>query len=109
MNTAVSLDSFQLIVGLYLLFIAIRGSGTMYNFFDLKDEDRASIVRPLRITYAVCGVIALAEAGLCMWYGNGGSGLSERSFTVITTVLTLLIVLILAAVFIVLRKLAAKK
>lgn len=106
MDTAVSLDSFQLIVGLYLLYVAIRGSGTLYNFFDLSDEDRCRVNRPLRCVYAVCGVLALAEAGVCMWLGTAG-GYGEL-LNAVSLAVTAVIVIILIVTFLWLRRLANK-
>ena len=109
MNTAVSLDSFQLIIGLYLLYVAAKGSGTMYNFFDLPEEDQQRIKNPLRITYAVCGIIALTEAALFMWQASSGySHIPQQTLNYIGTAMTLSIVAILIVVLIVLRKIANK-
>ena len=59
------LDSFQLIVGLYLYYVAIKGSGQMYRFGDMDEETERHIRRPLRIIYTVGGTLALIEFGLC--------------------------------------------
>lgn len=64
--SAFSLDSFQLIVALFMFYVAIRGSGTMYQFFDLSEETLAVIRPRLRVLYFLCGLIALAETGVCM-------------------------------------------
>ncbi|MBQ9721132.1 MAG: hypothetical protein IJV64_10620, partial [Oscillospiraceae bacterium] len=69
MDITVSLDSFQLIVGAYLLYVAAKGSGTLYRFFDLPDEQQPRVHRVLRRVYAVCGALALAEALICMFLG----------------------------------------
>ena len=62
-GSAAALDSFQLIVALYLFYVAIKGSGTMYRFFDLPEEYQHKTRTPLRIIYVVCGVLALLDAG----------------------------------------------
>lgn len=105
-NTTVTLDSFQLIVGVYLLYTAIKGSGTLYNFFDLPDDRQNEVHRILRIAYAVCGVLALAEAVLCMALG----GSEDSSLTsAISLGCSGFIILILVAVFVWLRRLAKQK
>ena len=38
------LDSFQLIVGLYLYYVAIKGSGQMYRFGDMDEETKDTSV-----------------------------------------------------------------
>ena len=58
-GSAAALDSFQLIVALYLFYVAIKGSGTMYRFFDLPEEYQHKTRTPLRIIYAACGVSAV--------------------------------------------------
>ena len=65
-GSAAALDSFQLIVALYLFYVAIKGSGTMYRFFDLPEEYQHKTRTPLRIIYVVCGVLALLDAALSM-------------------------------------------
>ena len=76
MSTAL-LDSFQLIVAGYLLFIAIKGNGQMYRFGNLSEADQAAVHKPLRILYAIGGVIALAEFGI--------SSLKSSMFTIVST------------------------
>ncbi len=71
--STVYLDSFQLIVAVYLLYVAIKGNGQLYRFFDLSDRYRAFVRRPLRITYAFCGLISLADFGV--------SSLQSRMYT----------------------------
>ena len=59
------LDSFQLIVALYLFYIAIKGSGQMYRFGDMDEEKQALVRKPLHVCYAISGFIALADFGVC--------------------------------------------
>ena len=59
------LDSFQLIVALYLFYIAIKGTGQMYRFGDMDEEAQALLRKPLRVCYATSGFIALADFGVC--------------------------------------------
>jgi len=110
MNSTVSLDSFQLIIGLYLLYVTIKGHGTMYNFFDIPEKTQAMVKPRLRLIYGICAVIALGEAGLCMWQGTAGQEvMSAATVSTISTVCTLIIVLCFAGILIWLRKLAKGK
>ena len=59
------LDSFQIVVALYLFYVAGKGSGQMYRFGNMDEETQQQIRKPLRILYAVGGLIALIEFGLC--------------------------------------------
>jgi len=72
MSTAY-LDSFQLIVAVYFLYVAFKGDGKLYRFYDLSDHYRTSVRRQLRITYTVCGLICLADFGV--------SSLQNRMYT----------------------------
>ena len=60
------LDSFQLIVAVYLLYVAIKGSGTMYRFFDLPEREQPRVRKLLRTIYLICGLLALLDAGANM-------------------------------------------
>lgn len=105
MNATVSLDSFQLIVGLYLLYVAIKGDGTLYRFFDLPEDVQIKVKRPLRLIYALCGILALAEAVFCMWLGNGSvSSISDQVLSAISFGCSALIIIILIVTFIWLRR-----
>lgn len=74
-NTSSSfLDSFQLIVAIYLFYIAIRGQGSMYRFFDLPEKSQKRVQKPLRIIYFVCALLALLDTTL--------SALQSSMFTV---------------------------
>lgn len=64
MSTGI-LDSFQIVVALYLFYIAIKGSGQMYRFGNMSEVMQKKIRKPLRILYATGGMIALIEFGLC--------------------------------------------
>lgn len=118
------LDSFQLVVGLYLLYVAAKGSGQLYRFGTMSEQTQAAIRRPLRIAYAVGGVIALAEFGLCALQSamftvtTTESGivvtqnfsvaalpfLSYDLLSVLSAVLTLLVVALLVVIFIWMRR-----
>ena len=62
----VSLDSFQLIIAIYLFYVAIKGSGTLYRFGDLPEEEQVKVVPKLRLLYFLGGMIALIESAVCM-------------------------------------------
>lgn len=118
------LDSFQLIVAAYLLYVAIKGKGNMYRFFDIPQSEQQRIHKLLRTSYLVCGLLALLDAGVNMLQNSMYSqqildtGVEiTQNFTVdalpflnysllsgASSVLTALIVLILAATFLYLRK-----
>ena len=120
------LDSFQLIVAFYLFYVSIKGSGQMYRFFDISEEDQMRVRLPLRLIYAIAGIIALVESAVCMLQNqmftqtiteNGVIIIQNFSIEVlpfltydmmstISSALTLDIVLLLAGVVIWLRKLS---
>ena len=62
MSTAL-LDSFQLIASFYFMYVAAKGHGQLYRFFDLSEHFQRQVLLPLRILYAVCGLICLADFG----------------------------------------------
>ncbi len=64
MSTAF-LDSFQLVIAIYLFYIAIKGDGQMYRFGNLSEEQQVKVKKPLRILYTVGGILALSEFGVC--------------------------------------------
>ena len=64
------LDSFQIVVALYLFYVALKGSGQMYRFGDMDEATQLQIRTPLRILYALGGLIALAEFGVCCLQNN---------------------------------------
>lgn len=120
------LDSFQLIVAFYLFYVSNKGSGQMYRFFDISEEDQMRVRLPLRLIYAIAGIIALVESAVCMLQNqmftqtiteNGVIIIQNFSIEVlpfltydmmstISSALTLVIVLLLAGVVIWLRKLS---
>ncbi|MEA4869134.1 MAG: hypothetical protein VB062_00695 [Christensenella sp.] len=122
--STVFLDSFQLIVAIYLLYLAIKGKGKMYQFFDIPASEQAKTQKTLRTTYLVCGLLALLDAGLNMLQNSmytqqaGESGVTiTQNFSVaalpflsydllstLSSILTILIIAALAGVFIYLRK-----
>ena len=124
--STVFLDSFQLIVAVYLLYLAIKGKGKMYQFFDISQAEQPRVQKLLRKTYLICGLLALLDAGVNMLQNTmftqnfleTGTEITQN-FTVealpfirydllstISTILTGLIILSLAAVFIYLRVLS---
>lgn len=123
------LDSFQLVIGLYLLYVAIKGSGQMYRFMDLAEEDQQRVQRPLRLLYALGAVLTLAEFGLCALQNSmftrtvteegvqitqnftleGLPFLSYGLLSSISSFLSLGVVALLAGIFLWLRRLSDKK
>ena len=105
MDSAVTLDSFQLIVGIYLIYSACRGRGTLYNFFDIAQEEQEKVRKTLRMIYALCGILALAEVGFCAWCASKGADLiAESLVSAVSIGCTALIAVILVATVIWLRR-----
>lgn len=122
------LDSFQLIVAAYLLYVAIKGKGNMYRFFDIPQSEQQRIHKLLRTSYLICGLLALLDAGVNMLQNSMYSqqildtGVEiTQNFTVnalpflsysllsgTSSVLTALIIFILAATFLYLRKVSSQ-
>ena len=122
------LDSFQLIVAVYLLYVAIKGSGTMYRFFDLPEREQPRVRKLLRTIYLICGLLALLDAGANMLQNSmftqqvlesgttvtqnftleGFAFVTYDLLSIVSTVITCAIILTLAVTFIYLRSLAAK-
>ena len=127
MSTA-SLDSFQLIVGLYLLYVAIKGHGQMYRFGDLTEEDQERVRRPLRILYLAAALVALGEFGICTLQNSmftrtvteSGTQITQnfalealpfltyQMLSVVSTVMTVLVIASLAGGFLWLRALSKR-
>ncbi|MBQ1215597.1 MAG: hypothetical protein IIX88_04610 [Firmicutes bacterium] len=126
----VSLDSFQLIIAIYLFYVAAKGSGTLYRFGDLPEEDQIKVKPKLRLIYFLCGLIALLETGVCMIQNSmftlvqteSGSAeyiqnfqleffpaLTYSTLNILSTALSGLIILILAITFLWLRSKAIKE
>jgi hypothetical protein len=124
--STVFLDSFQLFVAVYLLYLAIKGKGKMYQFFDIPQSEQPRVQKLLRRTYLICGLLALLDAAVNMLQNTmftqnileTGTTITQN-FTVdslpfiryellstISTALTGLIILSLAGVFIYLRVLS---
>ena len=78
------LDSFQLVVGLYLFYVAIKGSGQMYRFGDMDEKTQLQIRKTLRCLYAVGGTLALAEFGLCALQNSMFTRTADESGVTIT-------------------------
>ena len=78
------LDSFQLIVGLYLLYVAVKGSGQMYRFENVPADRQAAVRRKLRIFYAATAAISLADFGVSYLMNTMFTVSAEGTETVIT-------------------------
>ena len=68
------LDSFQLMVAVYLFYTAVKGRGTLYNFPEIPPEKKDLITGKLRLIYTAGGFISLLD-----W---GASVLQNSMFTV---------------------------
>ncbi len=62
----VSLDAFQLLIAVYLFYVSIRGSGTLYNFPEVPKNKKESVRGNLRKLYAAAGCIALLDGMVSM-------------------------------------------
>ncbi len=127
MSTAL-LDSFQLIVALYLLYVAIRGSGQMYRFVEESHPEYHIVRRRLRLIYLIGGIVAAADYGVNALQGQMFTRVAEdggvrivQNFTVeqlpflsydllsvASTVLTTVLVILLMAVLFWLRRVQAR-
>ena len=57
----VSLDAFQILVAAYLFYVAIKGSGTLYNFPEIPKKKKEAVRNTLRKLYALGGFISLID------------------------------------------------
>ena len=123
------LDSFQLVIGLYLLYVAIKGTGQMYRFMDLTEEDQKRVQTPLRLLYALGALLALLEFGLCALQNSmftrtaaeegvqitqnfvleGFPFVTYELLSAASSLLSLGVVALLAGIFLWLRRLSAGK
>ena len=127
MSTAL-LDSFQLIVALYLFYVAIRGSGQMYRFVEESHPEYQAVRRRLRLIYLVGGFLALIDFGVNALQGQMFTRVVEEDgvrivqnfsveqlpflsynlLSVVSTVLTAILAILLVAVVLWLRRVQAR-
>lgn len=62
----VSLDAFQLLIAVYLFYVSIKGSGTLYNFPEIPKDKKGSVRGQLRKLYAAAGCVALLDGMVSM-------------------------------------------
>ena len=62
----VSLDAFQLLIAVYLFYVAAKGSGTLYNFPEIPEARKETAKRSLRKLYAAAGCVALLDGCVSM-------------------------------------------
>ena len=62
----VSLDAFQLLIAVYLFYVAAKGSGTLYNFPEIPEGRKETAKRSLRKLYAAAGCVALLDGCVSM-------------------------------------------
>lgn len=119
-----SLDAFQLLVAVYLFYVAVRGSGTLYNFPEVPKQKQESVRQVLRKIYFAGGCIALLDGAASMLqnsmftaeYTENGVNITQnytldalpfityRMLTTVSIVCTVAFVLLLAGVIIYTRK-----
>ena len=59
-------DSLQLIIGIYLLYMGIRGENLGNRLSGVPDKQEVKEPRALRVLYIIGGVFALSDCGICM-------------------------------------------
>lgn len=120
----VSLDAFQLLIAVYLFYVAAKGSGTLYNFPEIPESRKETARRSLRKLYAAAGCVALLDGCVSMLQNsmftveyNGNEMeitqnftvslfpfLSYRMLSVFSVICTVLFLLLLVCAVIVIRK-----
>ena len=58
------LDFFQLIVAVYLFYLAWKGNSQTFQLDTLSEEEQLRTRKKLRVLYLICGCIALSEFGI---------------------------------------------
>ena len=120
----VSLDAFQLLIAAYLFYVAVKGSGTLYNFPEIPEKKRETVRQQLRKIYALCGFVALFDGCVALLqnsmfsveYTENGPQITQN-FTIralpflsysmlsaVSTICTVIFVLILVGVILYIRK-----
>jgi len=67
-------DSLQLLIGIYLLYMGIRGENLENRMSGVPDKKEVKEPKALRVLYIIGGIAALSDFGICM--------LRSRMFTV---------------------------
>ena len=60
------IDSFQLIIGIYLLYMGVKGENLGNRLSGTPDKNEVKEPVALRVLYIVGAVFALSEFGICM-------------------------------------------
>lgn len=60
------IDSFQLIIGIYLLYMGVRGENLENRLSGIPDKNEVKEPVALRVLYIVGAVFALSDFGICM-------------------------------------------
>ena len=68
------IDSFQLIIGIYLLYMGVKGENLENRLSGTPDKNEVKEPAALRVLYIVGAVFALSDFGICM--------LRNKTFTV---------------------------
>ena len=120
----VSLDAFQILVAAYLFYVAIKGSGTLYNFPEIPRKKKEAVRNTLRKLYALGGFISLIDGAASILqnsmftvnYTENGAEITQN-FTIpwlpfltydllstISFICTILIVALLIGIIVYIRK-----
>ena len=59
-------DMFQLVIGVYLLYMGIRGENLESRLTGIEEKNEVEEPKALRGLYIVGGIFALADFGICM-------------------------------------------
>ena len=60
------IDSFQLIIGIYLLYMGVKGENLENRLSGTPDKNEVKEPAALRVLYIVGAVFALSDFGICM-------------------------------------------
>ena len=60
------IDSFQLIIGIYLLYMGVKGENLENRLSGTPDKNEVTEPAALRVLYIVGAVFALSDFGICM-------------------------------------------
>ena len=63
-------DSMQLIIGIYLLYMGLKGENLGNRLSGVPDKQEVKEPRALRVLYIIGGVFALSDFGICTLRNN---------------------------------------
>ena len=63
-------DSLQLLIGVYLLYMGIKGENLENKMSGVPDKNEVKEPKALRVLYIIGGIAALSDFGICMLRNN---------------------------------------